>query len=109
MWAMAAPNGAKRSSTNETLINQCKFLTETRLHLAADPDPGFEPAMFAEVLHVVTRLPAAAFEPYKLTADEVEALCVRLLAWAEEIEAGNSRKCADQRFDLAAVAEGQNR
>jgi 1,6-anhydro-N-acetylmuramate kinase len=58
--------------------------------MAADHDPGFEPAMLTEALRAVTRLPAAAFEPYKLTADEVEALCVSLLAWAEEIEAGNS-------------------
>lgn len=27
-----------------------------------------------------------AFEPYKLTTDQVDALCARLLAWAEEIE-----------------------
>jgi hypothetical protein len=60
------------------------------LAMAAEHDPGFDPAMFAEALQAVTRLPAAAFEPYKLTADEVEALCVSLLAWAEEIEIGNS-------------------
>jgi hypothetical protein len=46
--------------------------------------------MFAEALRAVTRLPAAAFEPYKLSADEVDALCVSLLAWAEEIEVGSS-------------------
>jgi hypothetical protein len=34
--------------------------------------------------------PASAFEPYMLTADQVEALYVKLLAWAEEIEAGTS-------------------
>lgn len=61
------------------------------LQMAAEHDPGFDPSMFAEALRAVTRLPAAAFEPYKLTVDEVEALCVRLLAWAEEIEAGNLR------------------
>jgi hypothetical protein len=60
------------------------------LQMAADHDPGFEPAMFAEALRAVTRLPTAAFEPYKLTADEAEALCVSLLAWAEEIDASNS-------------------
>jgi len=60
------------------------------LAMAAEHDPGFDPAMFSEALRAVTRLPAAAFEPYKLTADEVDALSVRLLAWAEEIEVGNS-------------------
>ena len=60
------------------------------LQMATEHDPGFDSAMFAEALRAVTRLPAAAFEPYKLTADEVDALSVRLLAWAEEIEVGNS-------------------
>nr|MDT0661346.1 nucleotidyl transferase AbiEii/AbiGii toxin family protein [Micromonospora sp. DSM 115978] len=59
------------------------------LQMAAEHDPGFEPAVFAEALQAVTRLPASAFEPYKLSADQVEAMYVRLLAWAEEIEAGN--------------------
>jgi hypothetical protein len=46
--------------------------------------------MFAEALRAVTRLPPSAFEPYKLTADQVEAMYIRLLGWAEEIEVGNS-------------------
>jgi hypothetical protein len=60
------------------------------LQMAAEHDPGFDLAMFTEALRAVTRLPASAFEPYKLTADQVEALYVKLLAWAEEIEASNS-------------------
>jgi hypothetical protein len=60
------------------------------LQMAAEHDPRFNPTMFAEALRAVTRLPTVAFEPYKLTTDEVEALCVNLLAWAEEIEASNS-------------------
>jgi hypothetical protein len=58
--------------------------------MAAEHDPGFDPSMFAEALRAVRRFPATAFEPYKLTADEVEALRVSLLAWAEEIEASYS-------------------
>jgi hypothetical protein len=60
------------------------------LQMAAEHDPGFDPAMFAEALRAVTRLPASAFEPYKLAADQVEALCIKLLAWAEEIETSSS-------------------
>jgi hypothetical protein len=60
------------------------------LQMAAEHDPGFASMMFAEALRAVTRLPASAFEPYKMAADQVEAMYVRLLAWAEEIEAGNS-------------------
>jgi hypothetical protein len=60
------------------------------LQMAAEHDPGFDPAMFAEALRAVTRPPASAFEPYKLAADQVEALCIKLLAWAEEIETSSS-------------------
>ena len=59
------------------------------LQMAAEHDPGFDPVMFAEALRAVTRLPASAFEPYKLTADQVEAMYVKLLVWAEEIEANS--------------------
>jgi hypothetical protein len=72
------------------VLKDGRFTGPGLLAMAADHDPGFDPAMFAEALRAVTRLPAAAFEPYKFTADEVDALCVRLLAWAEEIEVGNS-------------------
>ena len=63
-----------------------RFSGNELLRMAADHDPGFDPAMFAEALRAVRRLPASAFEPYKLTSDDVEALTARLLGWAEEIE-----------------------
>ena len=60
------------------------------LRMAVEHDPGFDNGMFAEALRAVSRLPASAFEPYKLTADQVEELCVRLLDWAKEIEGGSA-------------------
>jgi len=60
------------------------------LQMATEHDPGFDPVMFTEALRAVTRLPASAFEPYKLAADQVEAMYVKLLVWAEEIEAHSS-------------------
>jgi hypothetical protein len=63
-----------------------RFTGDELLRMAAEHDPGFDGGMFAEALRAVRRLPASAFEPYKLTADEVEALTARLTAWAEEIE-----------------------
>jgi hypothetical protein len=63
-----------------------RFTGDELLRMAADHDPGFDAAMFAEALRAVHRLPASAFEPYKLTSDEVEALTVRLVGWAEEID-----------------------
>jgi hypothetical protein len=72
------------------VLSDGRYTGPELLAMAAEHDPGFDPGMFAEALRAVTRLPAAAFEPYKLSADEVDALCVSLLAWAEEIEVGSS-------------------
>jgi hypothetical protein len=63
-----------------------RFTGDELLRMAAEHDPGFHSAMFAEALRAVRRFPASAFEPYKLTPDEVDALTARLLGWAESIE-----------------------
>lgn len=67
--------------------------------MAAEHDLGFDRGMFAEALRAVRRLPASAFEPYKLTADQVEALCVRLTAWADAIEASDGEGWPPARHD----------
>jgi hypothetical protein len=69
------------------VLNDGRFTGPELLEAAVEHDPGFDTAMFTEALRAVTRLPASAFAPYKLTAEQVEALYVKLLAWAEEIEA----------------------
>lgn len=46
-------------------------------------------ALFAEALRAVRRFPSSAFDPYKLTSDQAETLCARLLDWADEIEAAS--------------------
>jgi hypothetical protein len=48
--------------------------------------PALTPGMFAEALRAVRRFPSSAFEVYKLTPDQVDALTARLLGWADEIE-----------------------
>jgi hypothetical protein len=63
-----------------------RFTGDELLRMAAEHDPGFDPGMFAEALRAVRRVPASAFEPYKLSSDDVGALTARLLGWAEEIE-----------------------
>jgi hypothetical protein len=63
-----------------------RFTADELLRMAAEHDPGFDARMFAAALRAVRRFPASAFEPYKLTSDDVEALTVRLLDWADEIE-----------------------
>lgn len=68
------------------VLQDGRFPGDELLRMAADHDPGFNPEMFAEALRAVRRFPSSAFEPYQLSADQVEALCARLLAWAEEIE-----------------------
>jgi Nucleotidyl transferase AbiEii toxin, Type IV TA system len=63
-----------------------RFTGDELLRMAADHDPGFDPGMFAEALRAVRRFPSSAFEVYKLTPDQVDALTARLLGWADEIE-----------------------
>lgn len=69
------------------VLEDGRFATDELLRMAADHDPGFNPSMFAEALRAVRRFPSSAFEPYKLTTDQVDALHARLLAWADEVEA----------------------
>ncbi|QSB12561.1 nucleotidyl transferase AbiEii/AbiGii toxin family protein [Natronosporangium hydrolyticum] len=69
------------------VLEDGRFTTSELLRMAAEHDPGFNLPIFAEALRAVRRFPTSAFEPYKLTADQVDALHARLLAWADEVEA----------------------
>lgn len=62
-----------------------KYTGEELLRLAVEHDPGFDRQMFAEALRAVRRFPHTAFEPYAMSEVDVNALCGRLLAWADEI------------------------
>jgi hypothetical protein len=68
------------------VLQDGRYTGDELLRMAADHDPGFDPGMFADALRAVRRFPPSAFEPYKLTADQVDALCTRLLAWADKIQ-----------------------
>src|SRR5262249_32785291 len=68
------------------VLKDGRYPADDLLRMAADHDPGFDPVMFAEALRAVRRFPASAFEPYKLTLVQVDGLCARLLAWADEID-----------------------
>jgi hypothetical protein len=68
------------------MLTDGRFTGDKLLRMAAEHDPGFSPTIFAEALRAVRRFPASAFEPYKLTSGDVEALTVRLLGWADEID-----------------------
>lgn len=72
------------------VLDDGRYTGPELLAMAAEHDPGFDPSMFTEALRAVIRLPPSAFEPYKLTAEQFEALRVRLLAWAEEIESSGT-------------------
>ncbi|MFV2106124.1 nucleotidyl transferase AbiEii/AbiGii toxin family protein [Micromonospora sp. LOL_015] len=50
-----------------------------------DHDPGFDRQVFAEALRAVRRFPDSAFDPYRLSPDEIVTLCNHWLAWADEI------------------------
>jgi nucleotidyltransferase AbiEii toxin of type IV toxin-antitoxin system len=50
-----------------------RYAPEDLLRLAADHDPGFDPAQFAVALRAVRRFPSSAFDPYRLTLDQIES------------------------------------
>ncbi|MGH3662133.1 MAG: nucleotidyl transferase AbiEii/AbiGii toxin family protein [Micromonosporaceae bacterium] len=68
------------------VLDDGRYAADDLLRMAAAHDPGFEPAIFAEALRAVRRFPASAFEPYKLSAVQVDGLITRLLAWADDID-----------------------
>ncbi|GAB3407401.1 hypothetical protein GCM10027569_19220 [Flindersiella endophytica] len=67
------------------ILRSSRYPLEKILRLAADHDPGFDPAMFAQAMAAINRLPDEAFEPYDLTPTEVAALRKRIVEWSEQI------------------------
>jgi Nucleotidyl transferase AbiEii toxin, Type IV TA system len=67
------------------VLEDGRYTGDEMLRMAADHDPGFTPNVFAEALRAVRRFPNSAFEPYKLSPEQINALCARMLAWAGEI------------------------
>jgi hypothetical protein len=52
---------------------------------AADHDPGFDHARFAEALAAIDRLPDRLFRPYGMSPDDTSALRERMRAWARRV------------------------
>lgn len=72
------------------VLRDGRFTNDELLRMAVDHDPGFEPIIFAQALRAVLRFPSSAYEPYRLKPSQVDTLCARLLAWADEIDAAYS-------------------
>jgi hypothetical protein len=72
------------------VLEDGRYSGDELLRMAADHDPGFDPMIFADALRAVRRLSESAFEPYKLSAEQIDTLRTRLLAWADEIAPSGS-------------------
>lgn len=72
------------------VLRDGRFTSEELMQMAIDHDPGFEPALFAQALRAVRRFPSSAFVPYRLSSAQVDELCMRLLAWADELETADN-------------------
>lgn len=55
------------------------------LAAAAEHNPGFDTALFAESLSYLRRIPDRDFIPYGATASKIEAMRSRFAAWEEAI------------------------
>jgi Nucleotidyl transferase AbiEii toxin, Type IV TA system len=62
-----------------------RYSEEDLVNLAAEHDPGFDPAWFAEALEAVDRLPATLFASYGLSPQDVSVLKAQMRAWAGKI------------------------
>jgi hypothetical protein len=67
------------------VLTSGRYTRSDLIRLAADHDPGFEPAMFAEALAAVDRVADSAFAVYDLGPAEAAALRGRLTGWAGEL------------------------
>jgi hypothetical protein len=63
------------------------YTPEQLLELAADHDPGFDAAHFAQALRAVQRLPLAEFTAYGLSTEQAVALVEHVIAWAADVSA----------------------
>lgn len=62
-----------------------RYSSEQLLRLAEAADPGFDRAMFADVLGALTQISDAAFAPYGVDASTVQDLRRRFAAWQIEL------------------------
>lgn len=69
----------------DAIVGSGRYSVESLLALAADHDPGFDTAMFADALRAVRRFAPTAFATYGLSPDDAEALVARVLRLADQI------------------------
>jgi hypothetical protein len=65
-----------------------RYSAERLLELAETADPGFDRAMFAQVLGALGQISDAAFAPYGVDAPAVRRLRQRFAAWQSELGHG---------------------
>jgi hypothetical protein len=69
----------------DAALRRGTYTRKQLLDLAADHDPGFEAAHFAQALRAIRRLPLAEFTAYGLSNPQAAALVERVVAWAEDL------------------------
>lgn len=69
-----------------------RFADESILRDVAERDPGFETGMFARQLREVRRLDLNRVGEYGVDEAELDEVKARLLAWADELDAGGAHR-----------------
>lgn len=69
----------------DAILTSGRYTEDELLELAADHDPGFDQARFAEALAAIDRLPDTLFQPYGMSPEDISALRERMRAWASRI------------------------
>ena len=69
----------------DAVLNSGRYSGDQLLQLAEAADPGFDRAMFANVLGALDQISDAAFAPYGVDAPRVEGLRQRFAEWRHEL------------------------
>lgn len=80
----------------DTIRATGRYSDDELLNLGHEHDTGFDHAMFAEQLSLVTRFDADQAEEYGISADELTAIQQRTMTWATRLRDDQpSRQCPD--------------
>lgn len=78
-----------------------RFTDEQLVTAAGDRDPGFDVAMFAQQLAAAARLRPAQVARYGVTADQLEAIKARCVAWAATVQQPGPATSSDHSATLS--------
>jgi predicted nucleotidyltransferase component of viral defense system len=73
----------------DAILASGRYTQQQLLTVAAEHNPGFAPAMFAQSLSYLHRIPDREFTAYGASEDQITAMRKRFAAWEKELQASS--------------------